>query len=334
MRSEATAASEQGGVRERRLLPQVLPRSPASSLCPHRPPHRVPPHLTRRGEGPGAGAVALVQGLVDHPGPLCGGVEVARQHLIGVHGHLPRQSRGVLTTQGPPHAFPPPQQLPGHPPGRGPQPAALVKRDRDSGAPLSQRSRIPQLSPNLGSSAPAVPVATTAPRARSRTPARAAPGHGTGRLEPLTAASGRATDPNPGFPLRGGGDTHAAPTPAQLSLPGEASVTTPGFIPAQEAPLKLNLAGSQGHGAGRAPRAPLAPGRHPRDLCPLPTPNEGAAFGCSPGAGGGTPLTKALVQPALPTQQLRGRFSDGKAAWRSGGEKTTLGARGLSGGIC
>lgn len=72
--------------------PAPQPCGSRFSPCPQWPPHPGPAHLTRRGEGPGTGAVALVQGLVDHPRPLRSCIKVAGQHLVGVHVHLRRQS--------------------------------------------------------------------------------------------------------------------------------------------------------------------------------------------------------------------------------------------------
>lgn len=46
--------------------------------------------LTCCRESPGAGAIALVQGLEDQPGPFVSCVEMAGEPLIGVHAHLQR----------------------------------------------------------------------------------------------------------------------------------------------------------------------------------------------------------------------------------------------------
>lgn len=54
--------------------------------------------------------------------------------------------------------------------------------------------------------------------------------------------------------------------------------------------------------------------------CP---PRMGGWFWVQPGGRQRYPARKALAQPALPTQQLRGRLSDGKPARRSGGKNNT-----------
>lgn len=118
----------------------------------------------------------------------------------------------------------------------------------------------------------------TAPRAQSQTPARAVlPGY----MAP--GASSPSSWPLAGSPSDSGGRTVPLPQPrtAQPSWGGCGCDTR--LIPEQEAPLKLNHAGSQGHGAGRAPHTTLAPHQHPWDPWLLLTPNGGLVLGAARG---------------------------------------------------
>lgn len=72
-----------------------------------------------------------------------------------------------------------------------------------------------------------------------------------------------------------GGDTVPPPGP-RTAWPSWGGCGTR-LVPAQETPLKLNLARSQGHGAGRAPQAWLAPGGAARTRGGLPVPGMAGA---------------------------------------------------------
>lgn len=137
-----------------------------------------------------------------------------------------------------------------------------------------------------------------------------APGASSPSLWPL-AGCHPAADSLPTFPLWGG---HSAPAPA---------VHSSAFLgrmrprhPAQEAPLKLNLARSQGHGTGCAhcslPSAPMGPQL-------LPTPYGGPVLG----AGAGTPLAKRWRSRLCRLSSCRAGFPMGNQRGGAGGKNNT-----------
>lgn len=157
-----------------------------------------------------------------------------------------------------------------------------------------------------------------------------APGASSPSLWP-PACSRPAADSRPAFPLWGGEGTVPPPRP-HTAQPSWTRPRHPAYPSAGSASKIKPCRESRPRRwactvhVTRSPPAPMGPpaAAHPK---------WGASFGCSPGAGRGTPLAKCWCSWLCRLSSCGAGFPMGN---RHGGvgEKTTPAARGLSGGIC